>query len=75
MQFVPHEIIVIGTMIYNKRKDVSYKDVNDYIKRRGFKIELEHDFEDFEFINKTNNGFHIDEIPPMHIALVQFLAQ
>ena len=75
IMFVPHEITIIGTMIHKHKNNVSYKEVQEYIKRRGFNIELENDFEHFEFINKTDNGFHIDRIPPMHPAMIQFLMQ
>ena len=75
MQFVPHEIIIIGTMIHNRKYDVTYKEVQEYIKRRGFNVELEEDFTNFEFIKSTDSGYHIDNIPHMNPAMVQFLAQ
>lgn len=75
MQFIPHEIIIIGTMLYNQKHDVTYKEVSDYIKRRNFGVELEEDFTNFEFIKSTDNGYHVDNIPHMHPAIVQFLAQ
>lgn len=75
MQFVPHEIIIIGTMLYTKKHDVAYKEVNDYIKRRNFGVELDNNDDNFEFVKRTDNGFHIDEIPPMHPSIIQFLSQ
>ena len=73
--FVPHEIIIIGTMIHNRKHDVTYKEVQEYIKRRGFLVELEEDFTNFEFIKSTDMGYHIDNIPHMNPTMVQFLAQ
>lgn len=75
MQFVPHEIIIIGTMIHNKKHDVTYKEVNDYVKRRNFGVELEEDFTNFTFIKSTNSGYHVDNMPYIHPTIVQFLAQ
>lgn len=73
--FMPYEIIIIGTMICLHKQDVSNKEVQAYIKRRGFKIELEHNNDSFQFIEKTENGFHINQIPHMNPAMIQFLAQ
>ena len=75
MQFVPHEIIIIGTMLYNQKHDVTYKEVSDYIKRRNFGVELEEDFTNFTFIKPTDSGYHVDNMPYIHPAIVQFLAQ
>ena len=72
--FIPHEIIIIGTMIHNRKHDVTYKEVQEYIKRRGFNVELENE-DEFQFIKTTDNGFHVDNIPPMNPAIVQFLMQ
>ena len=75
MQFVPHEIIIIGTMLYKQKHDVTYKEVSDYIKRRNFDVELEEDFTNFKFIKSTDSGYHIDNIPSMNPVIIQFLAQ
>ena len=72
--FIPHEIIIIGTMIHNRKHDVTHKEVQEYIKRRGFNVELENE-DEFQFIKTTDNGFHVDNIPPMNPAIVQFLMQ
>ena len=73
--FIPHEIAVIGAMINKKTKNISYHDVNAYIKRRQFNIELEEPFDRFDFITATDTGFKIDKIPPMQPSMIQFLAQ
>ena len=73
--FMPYEIIIIGAMIYFKTKDIEYKAVYNYIKRRQFHIELEANEDEFQFIKVTNKGFKIDKIPPMHPSMIQFLAQ
>lgn len=73
--FVPHEIIIIGAMLYYKKHDISYTEVNQYIKRRGFKIELDESFNEFTFIKLTKEGFHIDNIPNMNPVMIQFLMQ
>ena len=75
MQFVPHELIIIGTMLYKQKHDVTYKEVSDYIKRRNFGVELEEDFNTFEFIKVVGGGFHIDQMPPMHPQMLYFLSQ
>ena len=72
--FIPHEIIIIGTMIHNRKHDVTYKEVQEYIKRRGFLVELENE-DGFQFIKSTDSGYHIDNIPRMNPAMVQFLMQ
>lgn len=74
MQFIPHEIIIIGTMLYNQKHYVTYKEVSDYIKRRNFGVELEEDFTNFTFIKSTDSGYHVDKMPYIHPAIVQFLA-
>ena len=61
-------------MLYFNKNDIEYKAVNNYIKRRQFHIELENE-DEFQFIKVTDNGFHVDKIPPMHPAIVQFLMQ
>lgn len=72
--FIPYEIIILGAMLYFHKNDIEYKAVNNYIKRRQFHIELENN-DEFQFIKATNSGFHVDNIPPMHPAMVQFLMQ
>ena len=72
--FIPYEIIILGAMLYFHKNDIEYKAVNNYIKRRQFHIELEKD-DEFQFIKATDNGFHVDNIPPMNPAIVQFLSQ
>lgn len=72
--FIPYEIIILGAMLYFHKKDIEYKAVNNYIKRRQFHIELENE-DEFQFIKATKNGFHVDKIPPMNPAIMQFLMQ
>lgn len=73
--FLPYEIIILGVMLHNKINNVTYKQVNEYIKRRQFNLELDEDFTNFEFVEITDKGFCVDKIPPIHPQMKAFLAQ
>ena len=71
--YIPHEYTIIGAFIHYRKYYITYDEYNSYMLLKKFHIDIEHDFNGFDFVKVTDSGYHIDQIPQMPPDMIRFL--